>query len=126
MKSCDPLPAFLLKGCLDLLLPVIYRTVNTSLEQGVVTEYMKEALLRPLLKKLSLDHEVFSNFRQIFNVPFLSKTCERMVHSKVQDHVSINNLEEPFQSAYKTGHSTESALLGFRTIFCWLSMATDV
>ena len=72
---------------------------------------MKEALLRPLLKKQSLDHEEYNNFRPISNLEFVSKVCERVAASQLQEHLTTNNLEEVFQSAYKTGHSTETALL---------------
>ena len=39
-KSCalDPIPAQVLKGCLDLLLPFITQVVNRSLECGVMAE----------------------------------------------------------------------------------------
>ena len=113
IKTCelDPLPAHLLSNCLDLLLPVISQIVNSSLAQGIVTSDMKEALLRPLLKKQSLDHEEYNNFRPISNLEFVSKVCERVAASQLQEHLTTNNLEEVFQSAYKTGHSTETALL---------------
>jgi hypothetical protein len=58
-KSCalDPLPAYLLKMCIDILLPVITKIINLSLLQGVLPASLKEAILTPLLKKASLDHE---------------------------------------------------------------------
>lgn len=51
VKSCqlDPLPAVVLKKCLDTLLPVLTKMVNLSLSHGM-PECMKEALLDPLLK----------------------------------------------------------------------------
>ena len=42
---------------------------------------------------------------------FLSKCCEKVVESQFISHLRENKLEETFQSAYKMGHSTESALL---------------
>ena len=42
---------------------------------------------------------------------FLSKCCEKVVASQFIYHLRENKLEEIFQSAYKVGHSTESALL---------------
>ena len=52
-KSCalDPIPASVLMGCLDLLLPFITKVVNFSLEHGVVAGDMKEACLNLSLKK---------------------------------------------------------------------------
>ena len=45
------------------------------------------------------------------NSLFTSKLCERVVAAQVTSHLSENGLLECFQSAYKIGHSTESALL---------------
>ena len=45
---------------------------------------------------------------------FISKLVERVVASQLNDHVSLNGLENVRQSAYKLGHSTESALLSIK------------
>ena len=42
---------------------------------------------------------------------FISKSCKKAVPVQLKDHVRNNNLDELFQSAYKAGHSTETALL---------------
>ena len=57
-NSCalDPIPASVLRGCLDLLLPFIIRVVNFSPEHGVMARDMKEASLKPVLKK---DYKTF-------------------------------------------------------------------
>ena len=39
------------------------------------------------------------------------KLLERLVANKLTDYCEINSLEEPDQSAYRQGHSTETALL---------------
>ncbi|XP_068756827.1 uncharacterized protein [Montipora capricornis] len=72
---------------------------------------MKRAIVRPSLKKPSLDYQLYKNYRPISNVMFLSKCCEKVVASQFISHLRENKLEETFQSAYKMGHSTESALL---------------
>ena len=100
-----------MKKCLDVLLPVLTRIVNLSLSQGVMPSCKKEALLDPLLKQSSLDHELFCHYRPISNLMFTSKLCKRVVAMQVNDHLNANGLLETFQSAYKVGHSTESALL---------------
>ena len=71
----------------------------------------KEALLDPLLKQSSLDHELFCHYRPISNLMFTSKLCERVLAMQVNDHLNANGLVETFQSAYKVGHSTESTRL---------------
>ena len=67
--------------------------------------------MNPLLKKPTLDAEVFSNFRPISNLMFMSKLTEKVVASQLINHISSNGLDEILQSAYKQFHSTETALV---------------
>ena len=63
------------------------------------------------LKKSNLDPENLKNYRPVSNLPFLSKLLERIVLSQLLHHLKTNHLLEPFQSAYRKSHSTETALL---------------
>ena len=69
-KSCelDPFPASVLKRYLHILLPVITKIVHDSSNECVVPFCLKVAVLNPSLKKSSLDHEEFRNFRPISNL----------------------------------------------------------
>ena len=95
----------------DLLLPFIAKVANCSLQNSTLTSDMKRAIVRPSLKKLSLDYQLYKNHRPISNLMFLSKCCEKVAASQFISHLRENKPEEIFQSAYKVGHSTESALL---------------
>ena len=53
--SSNPIPTWLLKECLDSLLPVLTLLVNKSLQIGYFLEKWKNALVKPLLKKLGLE-----------------------------------------------------------------------
>jgi hypothetical protein len=112
-KSCslDPMPTWLLKDCLDALLPTITKIVNISLATSVMPTSMKEAIVTPLLKKASLDPELLKNYRPVSNLSFISKLVERVVAKRLADHMQTNNLHENMQSAYRQYHSTETALL---------------
>ena len=109
-SQLDPLPATVLKQYLDILLPALTKIVNLLIGRRIIPVCMKEALLDPLLNQSSLDHELFPNYRPISNIMFTSKSCERVVALQVNDYRHDNKLVESFQSAYKVGHSTESAL----------------
>ena len=113
IKSCplDPVPASVLKQCTSVLLPVMTQIVNQSLCLAVFPDCFKLAWLNPLLKKATLDVEVFSNFRPISNLMFVSKLTEKVVASQLINHISSNGLDEILQSAYKQFHSTETALV---------------
>ena len=55
-KSCllDPWPTFLVKECIDILMPSITRLVNCSLSEGVVPDEFKKAIVTSLIKESSL------------------------------------------------------------------------
>ena len=109
----DPIPTKIFKhpDITQVLLPHITEMFNHSLRYGVVPTQFKEAVVKPLIKKPSLDHEVLKNFRPVSNLPFLSKILERIVAKRLTSHIVNNSLDEPLQSAYKPGHSIETALL---------------
>ena len=83
LKSCmlDPIPGSVLKNCYDLFLPFITKVVNCSLQNSTLTSDMKRAIVRPSLKKPSLDYQLYKNHRPISNLMFLSKCCEKVVNS---------------------------------------------
>ena len=45
------------------------------------------------------------------DLSFLSKTIERAIDAQITKHLKENHLLEELQSAFKTGHSAETALL---------------
>ena len=112
-KSCslDPVHASLLRYCIDDLLPIIKRVVNLSFNSASMPSSMKNAVLSPLLKKPSLDFEIFSNFRPVSNLKFLSKVIEKVAAMRLTNYLCDNDLNESLQSAYKKHHSCETALL---------------
>ena len=107
----DPVPGNVMSDCLHVLLPAMTRIVNLSLTTATVPPKMKEASLSPSLKQPSLSHEEFPNYRSISDLAFISKSTEKVVASRLNEHVNEQNLSEVFQSAYKKGHGTESALV---------------
>jgi len=112
-KSCslDPMPTWLLKLCCDELVPIITTIINTSISTGEFPVPYKTANLLPHLKKDNLDHEILKNFRPISNLQYVSKLLERTVDHQIERYINNNNLCEPFQSAYRPFHSTETALI---------------
>ena len=112
-KSCelDPMPTSFVKVAVGALAPIITRIVNGSLMSGVFPSCYKEALVTPLLKKQSLDCNLLQNYRPISNLTLISKTIEKVVSAQLNTYLKDNNLLEPCQSAYRQGHSTETALV---------------
>ena len=112
-KTCvvDPLPANQLTDNITRIVPAITRITNTSLDEGVMPKSLKHAIVRPLLKKPSLDKDTLSSYRPVSNLTQLSKVIEKVVALRIMTHVSDQQMVECFQSAYRKNHSTETALL---------------
>ena len=102
-KSCllDPWPTFLVKECLDILLPSVTKLVNCSLTEGAVPGGLKKAIVSPLIKKSSLPPDELKNYRPISGLSFISKLVERVVASQLNDHVASNGLENVNQPISK-------------------------
>ena len=107
----DPLPLSLYHKLSPLFSPVFLDIIANSLNSGQVSPCLKTAIISPILKKQNLDPNSFSNNRPISHLPLLSKILERIVSKQLIAHVNKNNLFDPFQSAFRKGHSTETALL---------------
>ena len=112
-KSCelDPMPTSFVKVAVGALAPIITRIVNGSLMSGVFPSCYKVALVTPLLKKQSLDCNLLQNCRPISNLTLISKTIEKVLSAQLNTYLKDTNLLEPCQSAYRQGHSTETALV---------------
>ena len=112
-KTCelDPIPSKLLIECLDYILPSLTDLFNSSLASGIFPRCLKSALVTPILKKRCLDHNDLNNYRPVSNLCFIAKILERLVLSQVSSYLSSHNLYNAWQSAYRPGHSSETALL---------------
>ena len=111
-KSCclDPLPTWLLIKCKIAITPIMRSTINCSLNLYHVPESFKLAAIMPLLKQVNME-PIIKNYRPVSNLQYISKLIERVVALQLNEHLMKNDILEPMQSAYKTGHSTETALL---------------
>ena len=86
-------------------------TSSTSLVSFTFHHILGESVISPLLKKSTLDKDELSNYHPISNLSVISKIIERVVKSRLIDHLTYNKLLNPHQSAYCRHHSTETALL---------------
>ena len=84
-SALDPIPTPLAVKCIDVLLPVITKMINISLDSGHFPSSWREALVLPTLKKTGLD-TVFKNYRPVSNLTFISKVTERVVFIQIDNH----------------------------------------
>ena len=66
--------------------------INSSLITGYIPESFKVAVIKPLLKRPTLDTEVLANYRPISNLPLMSKILEKVVANQLRDFLHINRL----------------------------------
>ena len=121
-SSLDPIPNDILREYLDDLLPFIWIMCCTSLREGRVPASQKSALITPILKKNGLDPNDLKSYRPISNLTFISKLIERIVSQQITVYLNKNSLIPTTQSAYRKGHSTETAIL---KIFSDINDAAD-
>ena len=110
-SALDLIPTSTLKCFSHLFAPIISKLTNLPFPKAIFPTSFKTAKVLPLLKKGSLDPTIPSNYRPISNLSTISKIIERLVHSRITSYVSSSSNFNPFQSAYRKHHSTETTLL---------------
>ncbi len=104
------MPTWIIRDCIEEVLPLITKIINLSLRSGEMPDDLKLAIMKLFLKKLDLDL-VKQNHRPVSNLAFLGKLIERIVALQIVDYLQANNLIDMFQSAYRNYHSSETVLL---------------
>ena len=108
-KRCplDPASTWLIKGLCTVLSVTIAKIWNASFSPGVLPTTQKHAIVEPRLKKTILDPDDLNSYRPISNLSFLSKTIERVMATRFNEHVESHNLLPSRQSSYRALHSTD-------------------
>jgi len=112
-KHCclDPIPTWLVKRLLPMLAETLAKICNASFREGVFPTTLKDAVVRPRLKKSTLNPDDVSSYRPISNLSFLSKVVERAAANRLKAHFESQHLLPCRQSAYRAHHSTETAII---------------
>ena len=89
-KSCqlDPIPTWLMKQCVDQLLSLLTSIINESLTMREFPNDFKNAIVKPLLKKSSLDKDELMNYRPVSNLHLISKVFEKLVAKRLEESMS--------------------------------------
>ena len=107
----DPLPLVVFKNIVPITENSILYLISQSLDDGIMVRSLKYAIIKPIIKKSSLDPDVLTNYRPISQLPILSKIIECVVSYQLINYLENNNLLDYFQSAYRKSFSTETALI---------------
>ena len=110
-SDLDPVPFWLFKECIDILIPLLSYIINTSLRSGPFPDCLKTTRVKPFLTKSNLDSDSMNNYRPISNLPYLSKILERACYQQLIKYLENHEFICQYQSAYRIFHSCETALL---------------
>ena len=103
--SSDPFPTRLLMSHIHAIVPILQHIVNLCLTTGDFYISCKSSIVIHLIKVLT--EKCKNNYRPVSNLSFLSK----VISIRIFGHILDNNIVDSFQSAYRAGHSCETALL---------------
>lgn len=110
-SPCDPAPSKVMKQAIEVISPVACDLINASISTGVVPPLWKQARVKALLKKPSLDPDTLASYRPISLLPVISKILEKHVNVTLSAYLESHNLLHPAQTRFRPCHSTETALL---------------
>ena len=99
-RTLDPLPTKQLKDNIDSIVPIV-TCITHSLVNAVMPGLLKQAIVRPLLKKPSLDKDTLNNYRLVSNLSHLSKVIKKVIARRIICHISDQRMQDCFQSAYR-------------------------
>ena len=108
-KGHDELGISFLTLIFDSILPTLTHIINFSLFSSSFPSSWKLAHIVPIPKVKN--PELASHYRPISILPVLSKILEKVVHSQISTYVIEHNVLSPYQSGFRSGHSTSTALL---------------
>ena len=107
----DIIPTTVLKRCVNVFSVALFYLINLSFESKTFPSVFKVGHVIPLLKKPDMDINDSANHRPITNLKTISKVVERIAFSHLQYHMHQSKNFITYQSAYRSGYSTETALL---------------
>ena len=113
----DPMPAKYLREFCEQNIELVTNLMNSVLISGVFPQTLKEGIIPPLLKNKK-DKILLSSYGPITTLKYLGKMVERAVHNQLSDYLDFTNKWPVKQSAYRSNHSAETALLWCTNFIC--------
>ena len=105
----DEIPTVIIKKNANILAPTLSRLCNLSLNSGIFPSIHKAGNIIPLYK--NKDISSIENYRPICLLNAVSKLLEKVVASRLIEHLENNNILSEKQYAYRKKRGTDTALL---------------
>ena len=108
-RGPDGIPQRVIQLALPFLAPIICKVFNQSLREACFPQLWKKSSVIAL-NKVSTPKSL-SDFRPISLLCFLSKALEWLVYQQMSCYLESRLLLNPLQTGFRSGHSTQTALL---------------
>ena len=105
----DEIPTFLVKAVSNIISAPLSKIINISFKDGIFPSELKIAKVIPIYK--ADDATSLNNYRPVSVLPTFSKIFERVVYSRIIDHLTKNNILFQNQFGFRLKHSTSHAVL---------------
>ena len=120
-SGLDNMDTFIIKIIRPYVLPAITHIINTSIRTGQFPENYKVAKVVPLYKGKDAPMSQPKSYRPISILPVVSKIIECVIQTQITNHINSSQLFHPNHHAYKTFHSTTTAMLSMHD--AWVEAA---
>ena len=107
----DNIQTNIIKANVNIFARILSNLINKSVAQGVFHDPRKRSKILPVYK--NKDKRSVSNYRPISILPVISKVYERVLNRRLYEYFSDNNILSSSQFGFRSGASTEHALLKF-------------
>ena len=105
----DDISAYFIKISIEYTADILANIINSSFQINFFPTRWKQAIVKPIPKVSNPTKS--SDYRPISLLPAFSKIAEKIAAKQMSHFLKEHNLLDNLQSAYKTGHSTITALL---------------
>jgi exonuclease III len=109
-SSCgyDEVPPKILKISLPYIISPLVHLCNRSLHSGIFPSWLKYAQIVPIFKKG--DKEQPTNYRPITLLTSFSKIFEKVIYTRLENHINVNNILASEQYGFRSNTSIEQAI----------------
>ena len=105
----DEIEPYFLKLAAEIIAGPLSYIFNLSLEQNIVPDVWKSALVVPLLK--GGDPTILDNYRPISKLSIIAKVLETILSEQLKDFLVRKSVLSKFQSGFRKNHSTATATM---------------
>ena len=110
----NSVPVSLIRANRDIISNPLCSLINNSLSSGIFPCSLKVASIIPVHKRG--DPRIPANYRPISLLPYFSKIFEKIIFSRITEHLCANNILSPFQFGFRRKTSTLDAIIHFTEI----------